>query len=87
MFNQLLAVDPVVNLSVTVTQKATAMFVLDGVASRVVEAFNKVLSSPRRLPSHLREPVMEWLSLMPGFIMDSREALALIQRKQDTPFT
>ena len=27
----------------------------------------------------LREPVMEWLSLMPNFIMDSREALKLIQ--------
>jgi len=66
-----------------VTQKATALFVLDGVASRVVESFNKVLSSPPRLPSHLREPVMEWLSLMPSFIMDSREALAVMQANKD----
>jgi nucleoside 2-deoxyribosyltransferase len=66
-----------------VTQKATAQFVLDGVASRVVESFNKVLSNPPRLPSHLREPVLEWLSLMPNFIMDSREALALMQRNRD----
>jgi len=66
-----------------VTQKATAQFVLDGVASRVVESFNKVLSSPPRLPTHLREPVLEWLSLMPNFIMDSREALALMQRNRD----
>jgi len=66
-----------------VTQKATAQFVLDGVASRVVESFNKVLSSPPRLPSHLREPVLEWLSLMPNFIMDSREALALIQKSRN----
>ena len=62
-----------------VTQKATASFVLDGVASRVVESFNKVISTPPRLPSHIREPVMEWLSLMPNFIMDSREALELIR--------
>ena len=62
------------------TQKATALFVLDGVANRVVESFNKVISSPPRLPAHLREPVMQWLSLMPDFIMDSREALELIQR-------
>jgi hypothetical protein len=62
-----------------VTRKATAQFVLDGVASRVMESFNKVLSVPPRLPSHLREPVMEWLSLTPNFIMDSREALELIQ--------
>ena len=66
-----------------VTQKATAQFVLDGVASRVVESFNKVLSNPPRLPSHLREPVLEWLSLMPNFIMDSREALALIQKSRN----
>jgi len=66
-----------------VTQKATAMFVLDGVASRVVESFNKVVSTPPRLPSHLREPVMEWLSLMPDFIMDSREALELIQGNRE----
>ena len=65
------------------TQKATAQFVLDGVASRVVESFNKVLSNPPRLPSHLREPVLEWLSLMPNFIMDSREALALIQKSRN----
>ena len=62
-----------------VTQKATALFVLDSLASRVVESFNKVISSPPRLPSHLREPVMELLSLMPNFIMDSREALELIR--------
>jgi hypothetical protein len=62
-----------------VTQKATAQFVLDGVASRVVESFNNVISSPPRLPAHLREPVMEWLSLMPNFIINSREALELIQ--------
>jgi nucleoside 2-deoxyribosyltransferase len=66
-----------------VSQKATALFVLDGVASRVVESFNKVLSNPPRLPSHLREPVLEWLSLMPNFIMDSREALALMQKNRD----
>ena len=66
-----------------VSQKATALFVLDGVASRVVESFNKVLSIPPRLPSHLREPVLEWLSLMPNFIMDSREALALMQKNRD----
>jgi nucleoside 2-deoxyribosyltransferase len=62
-----------------VTQKATAQFVLDGVASRIVESFNKVLSSPPRLPLHLRESVLEWLSIMPNFTMDSREALALMQ--------
>jgi hypothetical protein len=62
-----------------VTQKATTQFVLDGVASRVVESFNKVLSSPPRLPSHLREPVLEWLSIMPNFTLDSQEALALMQ--------
>ena len=66
-----------------VAQKATAQFVLDGVASRVVESFDKVVTSPPRLPSHLREPVMEWLSLMPGFIMDSREALELIQKNRE----
>ena len=65
-----------------VSHEATAQFVLDGVASRVVECFNKVLSTPPRLPSHLREPVMEWLSLMPNFIMDSREALALMQKNR-----
>jgi hypothetical protein len=53
--------------------------VLDGVASRIVESFNKVLSSPPRLPLHLRESVLEWLSIMPNFTMDSREALALMQ--------
>jgi nucleoside 2-deoxyribosyltransferase len=62
------------------TRRATAQFALDGVASRVVEAFDQVLSSPPRLPSHLRQPVMEWLSLMPDFIMDADEALALIQK-------
>jgi len=60
-----------------ITQKATAQFVLDGVASRVVESFDKVVSTPPRLPSHLREPVKEWLSLMPNFIMDSREAFGI----------
>ena len=65
------------------TQKATALFVLDGVASRVVESFNKVLSSPPHLPAHLRVPVMEWLSLMPNFIMDSREALELIRKSRE----
>jgi nucleoside 2-deoxyribosyltransferase len=65
-----------------VTQKATAQFVLDGVASRIVESFNKVLSSPPRLPLHLRESVLEWLSIMPNFTMDSREALALMQGKK-----
>jgi nucleoside 2-deoxyribosyltransferase len=62
------------------TQHATAQFALDGVASRVVEAFHRVLSSPPRLPAHLREPIMEWLSLMPNFIMDSNEALALMHK-------
>lgn len=66
-----------------ISQKATALFVLDGVASRVVESFNKVVTSPPRLPSHLREPVMEWLSLMPNFIMNSREALALMKESRD----
>ena len=65
------------------TQKATAQLVLDGVANQVVESFNKVLSSPPRLPSHLREPVMEWLSLMPNFIISSRKALTLILRNRD----
>jgi hypothetical protein len=63
-------------------QKTTALVVLDGVASRVVESFDKVVSSPPRLPSHLRGPVMDWLLLMPNFIMDSREALELINKKR-----
>ncbi len=66
-----------------VTQKATATFVLDGVASRVVESFNKVISTPPRLPTHLRQPVMEWLSLMPNFIMSSREVLALMRANRE----
>ncbi len=73
---------PVTGSDDGVTQKATVQFVLDGVASRVVESFNNVLSCPPRLPSHLRDPVMEWLSLVPNFGMDSLEALALIQRNQ-----
>jgi hypothetical protein len=34
------------------------------------------------LPLHLRESVLEWLSIMPNFTMDSREALALMQGKK-----
>jgi nucleoside 2-deoxyribosyltransferase len=69
------------------TNHATAQFALEGVASRVVEAFEKLLSTPPRLPAHLQGPVREWLSLMPNFIMESEEALDLIQKFSKSPST
>jgi hypothetical protein len=67
------------------THHATAQFALDGVAGRVVEAFEKLLSTPPRLPARLQGPVREWLSLMPNFIMESEEALDLIQKFSKSP--
>ncbi|OAL38730.1 hypothetical protein AYO20_01936 [Fonsecaea nubica] len=40
---------------------------IDDVAQKVVDAFEKVLKEPPRLPKELRERVYQWLALMPGF--------------------
>lgn len=45
---------------------ATAAIVCDRLAAQVVKAFNEVVAQPARLPKSLREPVYQWLALMPG---------------------
>jgi nucleoside 2-deoxyribosyltransferase len=44
-----------------------AKVVLEFVAAEVVQALREVVALPPRLPRELREPVYEWLGLMPGF--------------------
>lgn len=46
---------------------ASGEFMIETVAEKVVKAMDAVLSMPARLPRELREPVYEWLALMPGF--------------------
>ncbi|KIV81929.1 hypothetical protein PV11_04076 [Exophiala sideris] len=40
--------------------------VVDQTAQRVIDAFEKVLQEPPRLPKELRENVYQWLAIMPG---------------------
>ncbi|KIW11149.1 hypothetical protein PV08_10449 [Exophiala spinifera] len=47
------------------TDPASSM--IDEVAQRVVDGFEKVLNEPPRLPKELRESVYQWLAIMPGF--------------------
>jgi len=42
-------------------------YMIDDIAQKVVDGFEKVLSVPPRLPKDLRESVYQWLALMPGF--------------------
>lgn len=42
-------------------------FAIEGIAQKVVDGFDQVLSQPPRLPKELRESVYHWLALMPGF--------------------
>ncbi|KAI1619895.1 hypothetical protein EDD37DRAFT_196730 [Exophiala viscosa] len=41
--------------------------VIDQVAQKVIDGFEKVLQEPPRMPKELRESVYQWLALMPGF--------------------
>ncbi|EXJ85826.1 hypothetical protein A1O1_06195 [Capronia coronata CBS 617.96] len=40
---------------------------IEDVAQKVIDAFEKVLKEPPRLPKEVREGVYQWLALMPGF--------------------
>lgn len=42
-------------------------YMIDDIAKKVVDGFEKVLSTQPRLPKDLRESVYQWLALMPGF--------------------
>lgn len=42
-------------------------FMIDEIAQKVVDGFEKVLQTPPRLPKELRRSVYQWLALMPGF--------------------
>lgn len=42
-------------------------YMVEEVAQKIVDAFEKVLQEPPRLPKELRESVYQWLALMPGF--------------------
>ncbi|KIY02505.1 uncharacterized protein Z520_00970 [Fonsecaea multimorphosa CBS 102226] len=42
-------------------------YMIEDVAQKVVDAFEKVLKEPPRMPKELRESVYQWLALMPGF--------------------
>lgn len=49
-------------------KRATAgEYMIEDVAQKVVDAFEKVLKEPPRLPKELRESVYQWIALMPGF--------------------
>lgn len=60
---------------------------VDRVAQKVVDAFDKVLQEPPRMPKELRESVYRWLALMPGFRDGSNQQnvetfLGLCRQKQ-----
>jgi hypothetical protein len=60
---------------------------VDRVAQKVVDAFEKVLKEPPRMPKELRESVYQWLALMPGFRDGSNQQnvktfLGLCRQKQ-----
>jgi len=62
-------------------------YMVEEVAQKVVEAFERVLKEPPRLSEELRESVYHWLALMPGFKdgsdADNVKALAnLCEEKQ-----
>ena len=40
---------------------------VEEIAQRVIDGFERVLKEPPRLPKELRESVYHWLALMPGF--------------------
>ncbi|RVX74833.1 hypothetical protein B0A52_01110 [Exophiala mesophila] len=40
---------------------------IEGIAQKIIDGFDKVLSEPPRLPKELRDSVYHWLALMPGF--------------------
>lgn len=42
-------------------------YMINEIAQKVVDGFEKVLATPPRLPKELRESVYQWLALMPGF--------------------
>jgi nucleoside 2-deoxyribosyltransferase len=42
-------------------------FMIEEVARKVVDGFEKAMKEPPRLPKELREGVYQWLALMPGF--------------------
>lgn len=50
----------------TATPTNPGSSMIDEVAQKVVDGFEKVLNEPPRLPKELRESVYQWLALMPG---------------------
>lgn len=58
---------------------------IDEVAQKVVDGFEKVLNEPPRLPKELRGSVYQWLALMPGFKKggDDQNAQLLTKLCQD----
>jgi predicted DCC family thiol-disulfide oxidoreductase YuxK len=40
---------------------------VEEIAQKVIDGFERVLKEPPRLPKELRDSVYHWLALMPGF--------------------
>lgn len=62
-------------------------YLVQSTAEKVVNAFNEVVQQPSRLPKELREPVYQWLALMPAFKAGTdgenvKEMLKLLQEKE-----
>lgn len=76
--------DPISNTPSALKQNdygpQTAAAMIDDVARQIIDAFEKVLAQPPRMPPHLRKSVYSWLALMPGFA-DGNDAsnVALMQ--------
>ena len=66
---------------------AAAEKMIEQTADAVVAALNRLLSMSPVLPAALREPVYEWLAVMPGFknapAETASELLACCERKRD----
>jgi nucleoside 2-deoxyribosyltransferase len=65
------------------TSQSAAESMTREIAQRVTTALDTVLSRPAVMPSHLRQPVYDWLALLPNFLDDAtRKKIAALQHEK-----